>query len=235
MFKHGALVDKFAAKQILYAGIRVSPTKKVHVFTSHTQATYAHHGNGAPSSGNIFYDFGQEVLGIGSKAVGGTSIVELCDSARLGQFREMRSFIDRILDHGNVLGPNDAAMLVGDLNTDALNSTEEYNDMVSILGAGAQYTVSNVMLDSTGKHPVTFGDVCAGTGAPREVTLTAKSDFGVRMCLDYVFSFSSKQKEGLKVHSGEVQPFFVDGKKKMNIPVTQLSDHYGLSAVVSCR
>jgi endonuclease/exonuclease/phosphatase family metal-dependent hydrolase len=231
IFQQGALIDKFSAKQVMYAEIALGSTR-LHLFTAHTQATYALYDNGAPSSGNAFYDFGQNLLGIS----GGQSAAKECDRARESQFREIRNFVDRILDGGRVLDDSShVAVLAGDLNTDALNTPCEYDALVSLLSEGAQYSVRNLLEAEHGEHPITMGDYCAATRAPKETLLTSVSDQGAGMCLDYIFVLEGDgtRREGsvqrVSVHSSRVEPFFVSCPSGLS----QLSDHYGLSATVS--
>ena len=246
IFQNATEVDQFAAKQMMYAGISIEG-KMVHVFTTHTQATYGNNEGGAPKTGNPLYEWGQKVIK-GGKRDGG-EVMKECDEARVGQLREAREFIDGVLKGGEVLGRNDIAVLMADLNVDALNSPEEYDILVDILSKSSGYHVSNAFFDAHGYHPVTYGDVCPNTGENLETTLTAPMDCGMKASLDYLIVFR-KEKGGEGVGEGvgegeewgkgfdspyrvedvKVEPFFV--REKQEKPITQLSDHYGVSAVL---
>jgi endonuclease/exonuclease/phosphatase family metal-dependent hydrolase len=235
IFESATEVDQFAAKQMMYAGVSVEG-KMVHVFTTHTQATYGNNDGGAPKSGNPIYEWGQTVIKGGMRDA--NQVTKECDEARVGQIRESRAFIDKVLDHGKVLGENDIAVLMADLNVDALNSPEEYSALLDTLSNGSGYHVSNAFYDQHGFHPVTYGDVCPKTGENLETTLTAPMDCGMKGSLDYLMVLRrEKEKAGVKgfdspyrVEDVQVEPFFV--KEKQEKPITQLSDHYGVSAVL---
>uniref|UniRef100_A0A6U3CEY6 sphingomyelin phosphodiesterase n=1 Tax=Paramoeba aestuarina TaxID=180227 RepID=A0A6U3CEY6_9EUKA len=250
IFKNSAEVDQFAAKQIMYAGISIEG-KILHCFTSHTQATYGNNEGGAPKSGNPIYEWGQYIIKGGSGDA--KKVVVECDEARVGQLRESREFIDRVLQNGEVLGKDDIGVLMGDLNVDALNCPHEYSTLLQTLSEGSNYHVSNAFFDEHGFHPVTYGDVCPRTGKNLETTLTAPMDVGMKGSLDHMIVFRRKkeggdrerehdeseddEKEGkrndfdspYRVEDVKVEPFFVKDQQ----PITQISDHYGISATLT--
>jgi endonuclease/exonuclease/phosphatase family metal-dependent hydrolase len=99
-----------------------------------------------------------------------------------------------------------------------------------------------------GINPVTIGDVNVlddGRLAPRETALTDPvTDMFSRSCLDYMIHFKhstppaaprSRTYETLAVVESQVEPFFFDPRKLGGLPVTQLSDHYGLSSTLSLK
>jgi endonuclease/exonuclease/phosphatase family metal-dependent hydrolase len=95
-----------------------------------------------------------------------------------------------------------------------------------------------------GVNPVTIGDVKVlddGCLAPRETALTDPvTDMLSRSCLDYMIHFklvdeSAPKREELAVMEAQVEPFFFDPRKLGGLPITQLSDHYGLSAAVTIK
>jgi endonuclease/exonuclease/phosphatase family metal-dependent hydrolase len=98
-----------------------------------------------------------------------------------------------------------------------------------------------------GINPVTIGDVTVlanGDIAPRETALTDPvTDMLSRSCLDYMIHFKQEtilgekpqQEEELEVVDSQVEPFFFDPRKLGGLPVTQLSDHYGLSTTINLK
>jgi hypothetical protein len=44
-----------------------------------------------------------------------------------------------------------------------------------------------------------------------------------------------QQEEELEVVDSQVEPFFFDPRKLGGLPVTQLSDHYGLSTTINLK
>ena len=234
MFKNAAEIDQFSAKQVMYAGVNVHG-KMVHVYTAHTQATYGNNDCGAPKSGNALFEWGQKIIKGGPRLA--SEVVKECDDARVAQMHEVRQFIDKTLQNGSVLGQNDIAVFMGDINVDSLNSQSEYAAVMEAMTKGNSYHVSDLFYDTKGCHPITYGDVCPKSGKSLETTLTAPMDCGTKMSLDYIFLFRGKDSDGqliapFKVDDVKVEPFFVD-KKKMKVPITQLSDHYGMSATLS--
>ncbi len=65
------------------------------------------------------------------------------------------------------------------------------------------------------------------------------TDMLSRSCLDYMIHFklveSAPKREELAVMEAQVEPFFFDPRKLGGLPITQLSDHYGLSAAVTIK
>ena len=152
------------------------------------------------------------------------------------------------------------AIFMGDLNVDAENDPKEYEETSRILSSAVPHGhFADAYYEQNGYHPITYGDVCA-QGMPKETALTAPMDQSSKMCLDYIFLFRGKasergyeqkklwsdgqitqnQKEEVEksvipspweVGEVKVKPFFVD-KHQAAVPITQLSDHYGLSVTL---
>lgn len=98
----------------------------------------------------------------------------------------------------------------------------------------AEMIVLDVMAESLGEHPITYGDVTDFvTKSPKETVLTAIDGLASCGSIDYIFSLIPLRdyESGLyEVNKKltKVEPFFVNGE-----PFTQLSDHYGISATFS--
>jgi hypothetical protein len=63
-----------------------------------------------------------------------------------------------------------------------------------------------------------------------------------RSCLDYMIHFKystpatgRRPYETLTVTESQVEPFYFDSRKLGGLPITQLSDHYGLSSTLSLK
>jgi hypothetical protein len=132
--------------------------------------------------------------------------------------------------------PSDPSVVNGD--------TAEYSNMIKILtGEGIEASqieksaspdkrlyeskrrsVRDMLKESYGHHPITFGDVIVnddGTLKPRETALTGKDDLLAQASLDYILLIGANQSEqpGLvTVERTRVEEFFVNDPS-----VTQLS------------
>jgi hypothetical protein len=228
LYQSATEIDQFAAKQIIRATLEIDG-KRIHVFTTHMQATYGNNECGSPQSGNAFYEWGQTLIKGGVRPA--CDVVKECNDARLGQVQEMRNFISSQLANGEKLGSNEIALLLGDLNIDARDNdaSGEYAKAMKILSQNALFEVSNVYEQVHGYHPITYGDINE-KGEHKETVLTATMDRGTQMCLDYIFLFKRSKEQtpvNFRVEKIRLEPFFLSSP--IDVPVTQLSDHYGLS------
>ncbi|KAJ9062611.1 hypothetical protein DSO57_1008905 [Entomophthora muscae] len=229
-FKPGIHSDALANKGALYARIKVRDNFHIHVFNTHTQASY--------SSNPTLEDKDVQI--------------------RLEQIIELRKFIDQNLvskpagEPVFLLGDfNVNSRIPGADNLNA--SSAEYLAMVQILcegyhnaedsdiEAGARSRVfKDLLFEKNGYHPVTYADVDeSDTQLPLETCLTHPGDLKSKQSLDYIFQLEEipiKEKgEGVsfraEVSSIHVEQLFVDQESQDKF--TQLSDHYGVTAQVS--
>lgn len=229
-------VDGLALKGVLYSKIRMPNHHHVHVFNTHTQATY-----------NNTYQ--PENRGDHNNYL-----------ARLKQIQEMRQTIDKCLNSHSRLfkdGPaefKDLVILAGDFNVNA-NGTplprenfaelpwvkklkretfREYEYLFGVLSKDGKDKLIDLTFEKYGKHPVTFADsdhTCDSDGKPKpkETRLTNPSEFMSRQCLDYIFQLipcadiESRSLFDMRINECRVNEFFV---KQLHF--TQLSDHYGI-------
>ena len=98
--------------------------------------------------------------------------------------------------------------------------------MMRTLAAGNQLIVRDVLFETCGQHPVTFG--------ADEAILTPRHEIGSQQSLDYIFEVTHRCKghisreERVYVVAASVEPYFVEGSAK----VTQLSDHWAVQAIL---
>jgi len=134
---------------------------------------------------------------------------------------------------------------------DVNGDTDEYLNMIKILsGEGIEanqieasaspdkrlynnskiVSVKDMLKERYKHHPITFGDVIVtddGIVSPRETVLTGKDDLLAQASLDYILLIGagqSKQRVIIDIQRTRVEEFLVN-----DAPVTQLSDHYGVS------
>jgi len=206
IYKAGNQIDGWAAKQVIYAKVQVSPTFFVHVFTTHMQASY--------------YD-------------NHASINLVNDKARATQVQEMADFIKQKTDGSPypVLITGDFNIdsrgetneykymmetLVAAKPTvkDLLKETDHpitYGDFHEI------------------PHETEVGKTVTH---PREIHLTHKADHCCGLSIDYIMLADTEvnQRENiLEVTETKVEEFFVDDRK---FKFSQLSDHYGVSTTL---
>eukprot|EP01113_Clastostelium_recurvatum_P002747 TRINITY_DN11167_c0_g1_i1.p1 TRINITY_DN11167_c0_g1~~TRINITY_DN11167_c0_g1_i1.p1 ORF type:complete len:431 (-),score=87.81 TRINITY_DN11167_c0_g1_i1:43-1335(-) len=227
MFTHGNQIDAWAAKQVIHAKIRLSHNNFCHVFNTHLQSNYSDNTPVQNALNNL---------------------------ARQLQILEMAAFIERVTK-----GSRDPILIGGDLNINAKavapiniwshasyteyaaaknlktdTNISEYEYMMLVLRSVCP-SLRDVLLHDKGEHLVTYADyyICKETGLklPRESVLTDKSDLCIGARLDYLlFSPSSTSSISLDGGSADVQTFPCQIATKSGHVVTQLSDHYGISA-----
>jgi len=223
-------------KGALYAQIQIGYSK-LHLYTTHAQATYD----------NTLQYF----------------------LKRTEQFRCFQKFIDRSLA-ANRYREGEAVVLTGDFNVDSrdtqkfksskmmqfsdirqmksLNEVEcfgEYDALLTCLNGDNKNEIENVLFESHGQHPITFGDYEVtkdNKKKPTETVLTDEKCLLVAECLDYIFRYvptallenelrqpCSYVKERLSIVPGsaEVEKFLVKNRH-----FTQLSDHYGVKVTL---
>ena len=239
-YPYSILADGAAMKGVLYAKIAVG-SHHIHVFTTHTQAT---HGGK--------YDLETYV-------------------ARGDQLLAFRKFLDEVLEKEFIEG--DVAMLCGDFNVDARNPyfnakelkidyrplelyqlplrkgyCNEYQSMLAILSKNHEDKIVDVVFESLGIFPPTYGVSRIGpdgTEEPDEVVLTHAVDYCTNLCLDYIFQITPKEMKSIdflppevqlakkssllrvKEKASRVEQFYVQHPQ-----VTQLSDHFGLVTTI---
>lgn len=128
---------------------------------------------------------------------------------------------------------------------DSINETEEYKLLVNELNTtGRNFNrhmevVDLLKLHNNGRHLTTYADICPTTKKALETVLTHRADLCTQECIDHVFFMDTKwnrmqdQKQTVprlspRENSSRVEEFFEADK---TMPVTQLSDHYGVNTV----
>ena len=236
-FKEKSGVDGLAAKGILYSKIRTPNHHHIHLFNTHTQATYNNEYH--PENKSDHKNF----------------------VARLKQLEEIRVAIDKCLNSHSRLfrdGPDnfkDLVLVVGDFNVNSRGkplpsqnfhelawvkkhkSTTflEYDYLSGVLSKDSKDKLVDIAFEAYGTHPVTFGDVEHHEEdhkrRPREVYLTNPDEFMSEQSLDYIFHltpfFDFACRIPFKIKDCKVNEFFTEHEK-----FTQLSDHYGIEATI---
>eukprot|EP01103_Thecamoeba_quadrilineata_P000938 TRINITY_DN1082_c0_g2_i1.p1 TRINITY_DN1082_c0_g2~~TRINITY_DN1082_c0_g2_i1.p1 ORF type:complete len:410 (+),score=58.72 TRINITY_DN1082_c0_g2_i1:53-1282(+) len=201
--------DALAAKGVLYGKIQIAsqPQATVHVFVTHTQASYAN------------------------------SEVTKNQLVRKSQLLQLRDFISRKTANDHL-----PVVILGDLNVnarrapDCATDSDEYLGMIDVFQSLAEkYTVYDTLKEKTSTHPITFADTWVEHGRmfPRETQLTDHTELCTMQRLDYVIYLEPKVvslEHRFEIESSCVMPFFVEKR-----PFTQLSDHYGVQAVMRYR
>jgi sphingomyelin phosphodiesterase len=203
----GNQIDSWAAKQVIYAKIQISPTFFVHVFTTHMQASY--------------FDNHQ-------------SINVVNDKARASQVAEIAEFV-KCKTNGSPYptiiagdfnidsrGENSEYKYMMDTLVEAKPTIkdllkEAYNDHPITYGDFHE------ILHETDNKMVTI---------PRELHLTHKADHCCGLSIDYIFmadTEANQQNNVIEVKSTKVEEFFVSAEQ---FTFSQLSDHYGISTTL---
>lgn len=204
----GNQIDGWAAKQVIYGKIQVSPTFFIHVFTTHMQASY--------------YD-------------NYASVNIINDQARATQVQEMADFVKKKTDGSPypvlVTGdfnidsrgePNEYKYMMATFTAakptikDLLK--EHCNDHPVTYGDFHEVP-----------HETEAGQVVT---LPKELLLTHRADHCCALSIDYILLADTEENQRekvLTVTETTVEPFFVDESK---FKFSQLSDHYGVSTTL---
>ncbi|KAJ2786684.1 hypothetical protein GGI15_001312 [Coemansia interrupta] len=245
-YQRGMGPDWLAQKGVLYAKVAVKPdgedgeTSHMHVFTTHTQASY-----------------------------GDVVITQPDVKRRLAQLHEFHNFLEDVLpkhrskgepvvltgdfnvdSRNHVLSDPETVKYEREVE-DGIHISDEGAAMMSVLrGYGIDPKVlgpentdtfkGKVILDfhdslkeRLGYHPVTFGNTIVdekGVVHPRETILTTRQDNEVMHSIDYVLWYNPDDKEHSRgiiasLEDVGVTPNFTPGQS-----FTQISDHYGVAA-----
>ncbi|CAI2170394.1 411_t:CDS:2 [Funneliformis geosporum] len=225
IYPSGVYSDRFSNKGALYAKIELSPKDVIHLFMTHTQASY----------------------------ISAPPLTEKSVITRQEQLFHFRKFIDKctLNDHLEepiiLVGDLNVNSRPRPNSPDINGDTAEYLNMIKILsgeGIEANQIDKSASLDERlynnskivkiidtlkeryGNHPITFGDVILddnGTIIPRETVLTGKDDLLSQASLDYILLLGdqSKQRIWVDIPRTRVEEFFVNNAS--SYPFSQLS------------
>ncbi|KAJ1928200.1 hypothetical protein IWQ60_002278 [Tieghemiomyces parasiticus] len=231
-YTRGQHSDWLAAKGVLYAKIAVNPDSHLHIFTTHTQASYG------------------RVTPIDDASV----LIRFDQFAHLSEF--MRNKVASRLPGEPVVVQGDFnvdARVHDDGESEDLHdkrSSEEYREAVSILegrgrlnhtaAATHPLPLTDLVYQRVGYHPITFGDVLDlpdGKRVPRDTVLTGNDMLSSCQRLDYIFwadplaypeDYEGNARFTLQPVNATVEPFFTKSEEQ-HLPFTQISDHYGVA------
>ncbi|KAI8640439.1 Endonuclease/exonuclease/phosphatase [Parasitella parasitica] len=238
-FSRGVHADWLSFKGALHALIELDKDQFIHVYTTHTQASYDNGG-----------------------------ILNLDDTkVRLSQFAKVHQFIQETAQNDTfpilLMGDLnvDAAIHNGSLpDVPSYESSLAYTMMMDVLtGKGTNLTLigggtstpselsytSPWRLDNLtdvphkifGYHPVTFGDYRRspnGILLPAETILTSHNQLLTVQSIDRLLWAGDRgQGHTMNFSNINIEHFFVD--KNMSYPFTQISDHYGISAILNIK
>lgn len=214
----------------MYAKIELAQKNIIHLFMTHTQASYV----SAPPLTDKSVLVRQEQISLLRKFI---------DKCTLNALPE-----EPIILVGDMNVNSRPQLNISNVNGD----TAEYLNMIKILsGEGIEanqieesashdkrlynnskiVSIKDILKERYEHHPITFGDVIVaddGTRSPRETVLTGKNDLLAQASLDYILLIGagqSKQQVIIDIQRTCVEKFFVNGA-----PVTQLSGMY-----ISCK
>jgi len=202
IYRSGNQIDSWAAKQVIYAKVQITPNYYVHVFDTHMQASY--------------YDNHESV-----------NIIN--DKARATQVQEMADFIKRKTEgspYPVIITGDFNINSVGESNEylymmETLKAAKPtVKDLLKEFHNSHPITYGDIM------HVPHESEQGIMVAVPRETILTHKADHCCGLSIDYIMIADTEESEREKVMEvvdTHVEPFLVDGHK-----FGQLSDHYGV-------
>ncbi|GAA5817414.1 hypothetical protein MFLAVUS_010960 [Mucor flavus] len=230
-FSRGVHSDWLSFKGALHALIELNPTQHIHVYTTHTQASY-------DNGGAINFDD---------------------TKVRLSQFAAVHQFISDTAKNDThpilLMGDLnvDAATHDDVIEQPSRHNSLAYTMMMDVLtGKGTRLDLidnktssetvyasdwklndlTDIAYKTYGYHPITFGDykkLDNGSLVPAETTLTSHNQLMTVQSIDRLL-WSSNNNTHISIGNLTVEPFFTSNET--NQPFTQISDHYGLSALL---
>ncbi|CAO3694503.1 unnamed protein product [Rhizopus stolonifer] len=214
-YPRGQHADWLSVKGALHALIELNPDRQMHVYTTHTQASY---------------DL--------------DNVINPDDTAtRLTQFALLRSFVQETTDkdqHPILIAGDlnvDAAVHHGSITQRSVESSPEYVQMVNRLKLD---DLKDVVYEAYGHHPVTFGDYTVNSQdelVPAETVLTDWDQLLTVQSIDRIF-WVARNTTLLNPQPPNVEKFWVQEnslmteEEKNQVDFTQISDHYGLSCTI---
>ncbi|CEG64357.1 hypothetical protein RMATCC62417_01341 [Rhizopus microsporus] len=217
-YPRGQHADWFSVKGAVHALIELNPKSRVHVYTTHTQASYDLNNNINPDD----------------------------TAMRLSQFAILRSFIQETsnADQHPVLIAGDLNVDAAThpkqrpITVRSKESSPEYVQMVNILKF---QDLRDIVYQHYGHHPVTFGDYMTndlGELVPAETVLTNWDQLMTVQSIDRIFWAARNTTQIITPIEPQVEKFWVKDnpemskEEKKSTGFTQISDHYGLSCTL---
>ncbi|KAI9274185.1 Endonuclease/exonuclease/phosphatase [Sporodiniella umbellata] len=212
-YPRGQHADWFSVKGALHALIELNPKRHLHIYTTHTQASY--------DLNNVINPGDTEI--------------------RLSQFKRLHEFIAQTSNgsHPVLIAGDlniDAATHPKErpITERSKDSSIEYLQMVNTLKLE---NMKDLVYESFGYHPVTFGDYKKSdteTLVPAETVLTNSDQWMTVQSIDRLF-WIDRNTSLLTPLRPAIEKFWVaentemSQKEKKDTKFTQISDHYGLS------
>jgi endonuclease/exonuclease/phosphatase family metal-dependent hydrolase len=204
----GNQIDSWAAKQVIYAKIQISPTFFLHVFTTHMQASY--------------YDNHE-------------SINVINDRARASQVQEIADFVKMKTDGSPypVIIAGDFNIDSRGENAEYRYMMDTLVTAKPALKDLLRETYGEHPITYGDFHSVPHEtEAGAVVTTPRELHLTHKADYCCGLSIDYIFmadTVANQRENVVEVTETKVEEFFVPPEKFI---FSQLSDHYGVSTTL---
>lgn len=179
-FGNGTVPDLLTYKGVMYCKILIN-SEPVHVFTTHTQATY-------DLEDPIYRHIRKEQI----------LVMRSMISNKLKTTHEFGIFLGDFNVMSSLKNSNLEKELYGD---------SEYADLVKELSCNGTHELKDVMYEAYGHHPPTYGRVDQ-EGKPLETVLTHPVCNDCEECLDYIFTFNAKHSWlNADLSQSKVQPF----------------------------
>ncbi|KAJ1964833.1 hypothetical protein GGI12_001169 [Dipsacomyces acuminosporus] len=241
-YQRGLESDFFARKGVLYAKLSVGDGTHVHIYNTHTQASYGNINMTHPTVKrrlSQLHEFHTSLESTLPKYRQPGEAVVLAGDFNVDSRNHVLSDVEhykyeREVEDGKALSTEGMAMLDVlegkgiDPKLLGPNNSEAFKGQVV-------FELHDRLREKLGYRPVTFGNTYVdskGNPHPRETVLTSESDRMSMQSIDYILWHnpdSDKQRNGAVATLADVAvaPNFTPGEA-----FTQISDHYGVSALI---
>lgn len=228
-YSRGRHSDWLARKGAIHALIECKPEKQVHIYTTHTQASYAPVESLFDEDVNVRMtqlDWLHSLVAVTSNKDQSAIILN-------GDLNVDAAIHD---ENTSPSEPSEKSSPEYDLMMDVLSGIESSNGIKVEDDLSLSWT--DAVYQSYGYHPVTYADVRVdenGLLVPAETTLTDQDDLMSVQSIDHVLW--DPRESSIKMESVRVEKFLTsettwDKDEDPNKGFSQVSDHYGISYVL---
>ncbi|KXS11617.1 hypothetical protein M427DRAFT_60480 [Gonapodya prolifera JEL478] len=231
-YKRGINNDKFLCKGAVYAKVQIGHHHYAHVFntqvqsvdsynTPHTDPASLHRLSQILTLKEFVDECSKSIPCRDPMILVGDFSLNARKSRTNGKDSDDYALLQRVLRGGDELADLDELLApVG----------------VESIKPGRVFHVRDVAVEALNQHPVLVGDVEDFTSwKPRETALTSQANVGVCACPDFMFVLEpepERHSPDAKVVQVDPRTFAVEKFVVQGEEFSQLSDHYGMSAII---
>ncbi|RCI01568.1 hypothetical protein CU097_014297 [Rhizopus azygosporus] len=230
-FSRGVHADWLSYKGALHALVQLNNNSLLHVYTTHTQASYDNAGSFNLDDTKVrLSQFARVHQFIAETAKDDDYPILLMGDLNVDAAVHNQSIPINVRPHESSLAYKMMMDVLRGKGIDLAELTNGTDSSILYSHPWRLDTLNDAVYKTFGYHPVTFGDYKTldnGIFIPAETSLTSHNQLLTVQSIDRLLWADRKEKHSMKLTNITVEPFFVENK---TFSFTQISDHYGLSA-----